>query len=310
LINRFRTWLDTPPEPPLTKKKADLTVEWLGQRVTPVSAIPFRIGPSASTQDIQVAIFPPSAAPTTVSIIPSDPTIEIVIPATKILNFTAGDIIPKPVTVRVKAILTSARPAQVTFLLNGGGSAGTTAGLDPRLQGITVSPENISIGNGPDDFASLSVTLDAIIDSPSAAVVTMAEVTQDDPDPSKKLRFEPVQLPAQRLSPATHTSPPTVFKVRLVPRTTMNPIRGPLDDKKRKLADAVVTDGPASSTRSKNKAKISIDTNHFTTISLISAGKGDSYIISDSFGTGTAWTRMLVDEGGCLRNWAEHSSRI
>jgi glyoxylase-like metal-dependent hydrolase (beta-lactamase superfamily II) len=30
---------------------------------------------------------------------------------------------------------------------------------------------------------------------------------------------------------------------------------------------------------------------------MISAGKGDSYIISDSFGTGTTWTRMLVDGG-------------
>jgi hypothetical protein len=65
-------------------------------------------------------------------------------------------------------------------------------------------------------------------------------------DPSKKLSFEPNQLPVQRLSAATHTSPPMVFKVKLVPRTTIGPITGPLDGKKRKLADAVLTDGPAS----------------------------------------------------------------
>jgi hypothetical protein len=81
-------------------------------------------------------------------------------------------------------------PFQMMSATIGGGMI---AGLDVRTQPIIATPETLTIFDEPNSSATITITMDAIVDMGHTINIRLEDITQpdEDPDPTKDLSFDP-----------------------------------------------------------------------------------------------------------------------
>lgn len=172
-----------------------------------------------------------------------------------------------------------------------------------------MDPDSVSLSlDVEDDKIILDVYYYAILD-PSAdpVVVSFSDVTDpdDDPDSSKMLNFEPERMTFRREGNKTHKTTPQQLTISLKDRppeeaaVARGAVPAPMvvTRSKRKLAQA------QDNKNNVKKAKVAVVATHITSITMIQAGKGDCYLISDQQGNAAVAKTMLVD-GGVAGTWA------
>ncbi|KAK9559910.1 hypothetical protein V6Z77_005544 [Aspergillus fumigatus] len=277
----IRALLDAIEEYEKKKKKSQrpvvLLVTFDGAPITLSNSepVPLRVG--GASQTIYVALVPPSInGSVTVFIEPSD--LSSILLSANLLVFPEGDTSPRPVAITcVRAPSTRQRPVSLS--------------LDVE-----------------DDKIILDVYYYAILD-PSAdpVVVSFSDVTDpdDDPDSSKMLNFEPERMTFRREGNKTHKTTPQQLTISLKDRppeeaaVARGAVPAPMvvTRSKRKLAQA------QDNKNNVKKAKVAVVATHITSITMIQAGKGDCYLISDQQGNAAVAKTMLVD-GGVAGTWA------
>ncbi|KAH1987168.1 hypothetical protein KXV74_003666 [Aspergillus fumigatus] len=176
-------------------------------------------------------------------------------------------------------------------------------------QRLIMDPDSVSLSlDVEDDKITLDVYYYAILD-PSAdpVVVSFSDVTDpdDDPDSLKMLNFEPERMTFRREGNKTHKTTPQQLTISLKDRppeeaaVARGAVPAPMvvTRSKRKLAQA------QDNKNNVKKAKVAVVATHITSITMIQAGKGDCYLISDQQGNAAVAKTMLVD-GGVAGTWA------
>jgi hypothetical protein len=302
LVDELRRTLDHDPE---NHRQAALVVSWAGGSVSQYSNVPLLIGPTASTQDFTVRLQPPpSRKAATVTISCSE------LSAFELSNtsftFPKGDTSSRTLSVRCITQPTRFSP-RIEFRFGSAAGNGIVAGLDPKVQSIGKRPENIAFDlDEPTQTQKLTLWMHAIIDRPDTVTLELAEVlVVDDPAPTKKLKIEfqggVSALSFNRQGDTQHKSNEIDVLVSLVPKDPLplmswetSPTRSSLlGGEKRKVVEAV-----GVQTRSmRARSSVAVRGTHTTTITMVQAGKGDSYIISDQRGARQPWGRVLIDGG-------------
>jgi hypothetical protein len=189
--------------------------------------------------------------------------------------------------------------------------------MDPKAQKINLNPDTICLtADNVNDRVTIRVSFDAILDSTSTdeiLEITDDTVPSEDPDITRKLAFNQNSFAFRRQSNLNHSSNIQELVVRLVPKdpppsgregpglpTIVRPLPGaPKSPGKFKKLKAMDRSHPYQT-----RAKVSENATHITAITMVSAGKGDSYIVSDQVGSSSTAVpvRMLVD-GGYKGTW-------
>ncbi|KAH2916623.1 hypothetical protein KXW73_004141 [Aspergillus fumigatus] len=310
----IRALLDALEEYEKKKKKKSqrpvaLLVTFDGATITLSNSepVPLRVG--GASQTIYVALVPPSInGSVTVFIEPSD--LSSILVSANLLVFPEGDTSPRPVAITcVRAPSTRQRPYLYVWTSLGARVSAAKVNLDPREQRLIMDPDSVSLSlDVEDDKITLDVYYYAILD-PSAdpVVVSFSDVTDpdDDPDSSKMLNFEPERMTFRREGNKTHKTTPQQLTISLKDRppeeaaVARGAVPAPMvvTRSKRKLAQA------QDNKNNVKKAKVAVVATHITSITMIQAGKGDCYLISDQQGNAAVAKTMLVD-GGVAGTWA------
>ncbi|RHZ63056.1 uncharacterized protein CDV56_105546 [Aspergillus thermomutatus] len=269
--------------------------------------VPLRVG--GASQTIYVALVPPSTnGSVSVFIEPSDPLSILV--SGNILVFPEGDSSPQPVAITcVKPPTTKQRPYLYVWTSLGARAGAAKVNLDPREQRLIMDPDSVSLSmDVEDDKITLDVSFYAILDpSTDPVIVSFSDVTDkdDDPDSSKMLDFEPERMIFLREGNQTHNTTPQKLTISLKDRPPEEaevvggavPAPMVVTRSKRKLAQA------QDNNNNVKRAKVAVVATHITNITMIQAGKGDCYVISDQQGNAAVAKTMLVD-GGVAGTWA------
>ncbi|KAF5571850.1 hypothetical protein FPANT_13480 [Fusarium pseudoanthophilum] len=293
------------------KSQPGLQVRWLGQPVSMASKIPLRVG--GASQSLMVFLDPPSQdGPVTVTVTSSDPTITLGGSPGKpgvTLVFGQQDITIRTVLFSVATTdFIGGEPAYIsTQLASKTLGGGVKASLEIRKQGISISPDRGAIsGDVTDDSTTFTVAMDAIIDPGQNVKVRLSDVTSqiEDPDPETELSFNPATLIFTRANNYQHRSMEqeltvTLKKKKAVPLGPNISFKVPSTepswdgdgDDKAKVLQADDDNGSPSI-----KKKVTLTITHRAIITMLRAGKGDSYILSDKRGTDD-WAYALIDGG-------------
>jgi hypothetical protein len=249
--------------------------------------IPLRLGGAGQT--IKVSLIPPAMDNDTEVAISSLQMGVAVSPST--LTFPVGSTDRQDVVVTATGIPADAYA--VVFKLPNS-TQGIKAAFDVREQAVKIDSEELAI-SVDQPVATMKVYLDAIVDPDQTVVVNITDLTPDiNPEPGKVFGLTPSQLTFRRTSNRRHRGTVQTVAATFSPL----PLVPPTSNKRKDIEAAGV--GVAKKSRTKVITK---DTTHTTLITMIRAGKGDSYIVSDREGGATdLWSRMLID-GGAGGTW-------
>ncbi len=286
-----------------------LAVYFDGKTVGPRTEVPVRVEKDGGGQGqpLEVQLFPPArGGPCTVSITTTDPAINT--DPTELV-FPDGDIDRQSVTVRATSLRTTKLQPRVLFRTDRSPASSAVAVLiDEKEQNLILAPTQPTLSDQGEDSFTLLVTYAAILDEGQMPEVKLTDETSSDEDPlpSKMLRIEPDVVPFARVRNDSHMSLVGYVTVSLVDKPagtpSGTPSRGPgrvLLQEKRKRKTVLATDPEDR----KKRSRVTIDFAQTVTITMVQAGKGDCFIISETVNRNTS--RLLID-GGIKGTWKNH----
>jgi hypothetical protein len=295
-----------------------LSVTWTGGPVRKNSMIPLRAGATASPQTLSVSLNPPSYnGPVKVTVTTESVGVFELSPhldgdmGSASFTFQEGDGASQPLNVRALLPATQKEMPWLEFCMAALTGDGIMAGFDPRLQKVIMTPDVVSLNPADQsDKAKITVSMAAIIDVGEAITVTMLDEAVppgNDPAPTKELKFDRTLVtflsPQQRLTHASNAEKVWVFLENKPSATdgTDPIIVAPVVINKRKRAEGQGNDD----SNYNSSVAVAVADPHETIITMVRAGKGDSYIVSDRLGPegpSNPWKRLLID-GGVRGTW-------
>ncbi|RHZ63818.1 hypothetical protein CDV55_105425 [Aspergillus turcosus] len=270
--------------------------------------VPLCIG--GAEQTLQVLMDPVShKGSVTVTITPYDNSVLSASPPT--LTFEQGESGPKDFTVSaLTARKDFTRPYVAVKSSVVADGKPQKVFISERDQGVNITPDETTVEeSSANDSVRVEVSMAAILDSSASGSVdvllTDDTSADDDPDTTKKLEFKDdngnviTKLTFSRQSAWSHDSKKLGVNIKMVPKTSLQTTE---------IGKAPVSSDDDRGADKYKKMKGWINPTHITRITMVAAGKGESFLIADKFGPNTE--KLMLVDGGNTGTWLRSLSSI